>query len=346
MVGAMERALDRHAAERANGAHVVSVITGAPPIAQRAWGSWAASRGALTLISAGASPRAVLDELLVQIPWSRSLPEARRRFAHAAGISVDAVDAGLEARSLDEQQRWIADCGALDDPALVSGWLLASARHHAPLPSPVADHRLLSIACDLATPIGVLLCREHPTPEWLAGAATTAALLTSWMPRHAVAVIAPRALVADALTSGDDSMARALARQGLIDGPEDPRDDRGHDRDHARSKAERRLHDALARDRRTAGRFLLNVRVPDVGDAEIDLLAAPARLAVEIDGWFHFHSGPEAYRRDRAKDVKLQRAGYFVMRFLAEDVMDRLELVVDDIAVALAARTGRREDWR
>ena len=57
---------------------------------------------------------------------------------------------------------------------------------------------------------------------------------------------------------------------------------------------------------------------------EVDLLCAEARLAVELDGPQHL-ADPEAYRRDRRKDAALQEHGYFVLRFLAEDVGKRLD---------------------
>lgn len=60
---------------------------------------------------------------------------------------------------------------------------------------------------------------------------------------------------------------------------------------------------------------------------EIDLACPSLRLAVEVDGYFHFRDA-DAYRRDRRKDIELQRQGYFVVRVLAEDVMARLEAVV------------------
>jgi hypothetical protein len=72
----------------------------------------------------------------------------------------------------------------------------------------------------------------------------------------------------------------------------------------------------------------LNVELPipfdGWGKMEVDLLCADARLAIELDGAQHL-SGPEAYRRDRRKDCLLQQNGYFVLRFLAEDVGIRLD---------------------
>ena len=64
---------------------------------------------------------------------------------------------------------------------------------------------------------------------------------------------------------------------------------------------------------------------------EVDLLAAETRIAVEIDGPQHL-SDPDAYRRDRRKDLMLQENGYFVLRFLTEDVGRHLDDVLDAMA--------------
>ena len=70
---------------------------------------------------------------------------------------------------------------------------------------------------------------------------------------------------------------------------------------------------------------------------EVDLLSESKHLAIEIDGEFHFAS-PENYRRDRRKDYLLQNAGFFVMRFLAEDVVKRLDSVFTEIVTWLETR--------
>jgi hypothetical protein len=46
----------------------------------------------------------------------------------------------------------------------------------------------------------------------------------------------------------------------------------------------------------------------------------------------------EAYRRDRRKDALLQQNGYFVLRFLAEDLGKHLDYVLDTVFGALAHR--------
>ena len=115
--------------------------------------------------------------------------------------------------------------------------------------------------------------------------------------------------------------------------------------DRARSAAERFLADLLDELPDTRGLFELNARLDfcfGVKRAEVDLLAAGLRLAVEIDGYYHFRD-PEGYRRDRRKDALLQRRGYLVLRFLAEDVVTRLEAILEEIrgAVAFRRTTGR-----
>ncbi len=76
------------------------------------------------------------------------------------------------------------------------------------------------------------------------------------------------------------------------------------------------------------------------GTLEVDLLCADARVAVELDGAQHL-SDPVAYRRDRRKDQLLQENGYFVLRFLAEDIGRELGAVLDAILRALSRRRPR-----
>ena len=85
----------------------------------------------------------------------------------------------------------------------------------------------------------------------------------------------------------------------------------------------------------------VNVALPIVvdgaGSLEVDLLCADARVAVELDGAQHL-ADAVAYRR---KDRLLQENGYFVLRFLAEDVGKELDMVLDTISSALS-RAARK----
>ncbi|REK24471.1 MAG: DUF559 domain-containing protein [Planctomycetota bacterium] len=116
-------------------------------------------------------------------------------------------------------------------------------------------------------------------------------------------------------------------------------DDTGVNR--ARSATEAFLYRRLQTLPETAGRFRLNARLPIPFDGcsgmEIDLLCDEARLAVELDGPQHL-DGSAPYRRDRRKDMLLQEHGWFVLRFLAEDVGKHLDAVLDAILRAMSHR--------
>jgi len=111
--------------------------------------------------------------------------------------------------------------------------------------------------------------------------------------------------------------------------------------DRARSATEAFLYRRLETLPQTSGLFRLNVALPIAFDGwgrmEVDLLCADARVAIELDGPQHL-ADTDAYRRDRRKDALLQEHGYFVLRFLAEDIGKRLDAVLDDILRALAHR--------
>ncbi len=109
----------------------------------------------------------------------------------------------------------------------------------------------------------------------------------------------------------------------------------------ARSATEAFLYRRLETLRGTAGRFRLNAKLPisfdETGEMEVDLLDPKARLVIELDGPQHL-ADADAYRRDRRKDALLQEHGYLVLRFLAEDVGERLNYILDTLARVLAGR--------
>jgi superfamily II DNA or RNA helicase/very-short-patch-repair endonuclease len=111
--------------------------------------------------------------------------------------------------------------------------------------------------------------------------------------------------------------------------------------DRARSASEAFLFRRLETLVEAKGRFRLNVELPiafdGFGGLEVDLLCTDARVAVEIDGAQHL-ADASAYRRDRRKDQMLQENGYFVLRFLAEDIGKELDLVLDTILRTLSRR--------
>jgi very-short-patch-repair endonuclease len=112
----------------------------------------------------------------------------------------------------------------------------------------------------------------------------------------------------------------------------------------ARSATEAFLYRRLETLPDISGRFRLNAELPipfdGNGRMEVDLLCEDARVAIELDGPQHLDSA-EGYRRDRRKDLLLQENGYFVLRFLAEDVGKHLDAVFDAILRALSHRRER-----
>jgi superfamily II DNA or RNA helicase/very-short-patch-repair endonuclease len=116
--------------------------------------------------------------------------------------------------------------------------------------------------------------------------------------------------------------------------------------DRARSATEAFLYRRLQTMPTTAGWFRLNAELPIPFDnwsrMEVDLLCGEARIAIELDGAQHLED-VEAYRRDRRKDQLLQEAGYFVLRFLAEDVGKHLDRVLDAIQRTLFSRQNRND---
>jgi superfamily II DNA or RNA helicase/very-short-patch-repair endonuclease len=107
----------------------------------------------------------------------------------------------------------------------------------------------------------------------------------------------------------------------------------------ARSASEAFLYRRLQTLPATADRFRLNANLPisfdTQGRMEVDLLCEELRLVIELDGRQHLAEA-DAYRRDRRKDAALQEHGYFVLRFLTEDLGQHLDDVLDAIQRAMA----------
>ncbi|MFP4452424.1 MAG: TOTE conflict system archaeo-eukaryotic primase domain-containing protein [Desulfobacterales bacterium] len=112
----------------------------------------------------------------------------------------------------------------------------------------------------------------------------------------------------------------------------------------ARSATEAFLYQRLQGLPQTAGRFELNQKLPvsfdGRGQMEVDLLDMENRIAIEIDGSQHLED-PQAYRRDRRKDMLLQENGYMVLRFLASDVGTHLDDVLDAIIRTVVHRSRK-----
>jgi very-short-patch-repair endonuclease len=176
------------------------------------------------------------------------------------------------------------------------------------------------------------LAREGLLPlRYLDARAIGVHLESAGVVRRSVAPASVERLAAD---GADDELVALYARAARAAASAAPADD-------ARSEAERFLFARLESLSWASGRFELNGRPGfrfGVRDAEVDLLARGPRVAVEIDGYHHFVDR-DAFRRDRRKDYTLQRHGYLVLRFLEEDVVARLEDILDTIEEAVRQRS-------
>ena len=195
--------------------------------------------------------------------------------------------------------------------ALWDGWMLAGALEGLLLDGPL-DHAVPDAAARAVArpeaPIAIH-CSAVALARWRAGRGDQLAALVDEGVIEIAESVEPRAVAVDPAIS-------------------------------ARSAAEIALFEALEATPATAGRFEINgylsVRF-GANAAEVDLLARRDRIAIEIDGFYHF-SDLEAYRRDRQKDLLLQSQGLFVIRVLAQDVMRDARPAVNAVCQALAVR--------
>lgn len=153
-----------------------------------------------------------------------------------------------------------------------------------------------------------------------------------WKSQYAASV---RRLVRDGV---DSSLANLFVDVAVMPTPN------AEGANRARSASEAFLYRRLETLAATNGRFRLNAELPipfdGWGRMEVDLLCAPSRIAIELDGGQHLGDA-DAYRRDRRKDALLQENGYLILRFLAEDVGKHLDRVLDAILRALSHQDAR-----
>ena len=153
-----------------------------------------------------------------------------------------------------------------------------------------------------------------------------------WKSQYAASV---RRLVRDGV---DSSLANLFVDVAVIPAPN------AEGANRARSASEAFLYRRLETLAATNGKFRLNAELlipfDGWGRMEVDLLCAPSRIAIELDGGQHLGDA-DAYRRDRRKDALLQENGYLILRFLAEDVGKHLDRVLDAIVQALSHQDAR-----
>jgi very-short-patch-repair endonuclease len=153
--------------------------------------------------------------------------------------------------------------------------------------------------------------RIHRSSTLIAGVVTR---------RGGIAVTTPKRTVRDLRATSSLPVFRAAVRRALdlrLISSEDLR----APADLARSELER-IFLALCR-RHRLPQPEVNA---SVGPYEVDFLWRDRRLVVETDG-FRYHADRAAFESDRARDARLQRLGFRVLRFTHRQVMRRTPVV-------------------
>jgi very-short-patch-repair endonuclease len=339
-------ALDRHEARRGQGIPTISTLVGDATRAAQLWEAWALRDGGHVVVSAAATAKAMLDDIVRSSLGDRLRERLVERCAACRGVSAIEWWSNFGAKGERERRESLA---LVDDALLRSGdrstgllWGLIGAE--------------FGRKAREAGPLAVFAaCIELVAPDRLAvllvpGIQTARSIETA----GALVAAAPRANVAIALRAGDvRSLGSAaprvatLLREGALRLPAidgllsevaprvpSPLPLGAAETDRARGRAERALFEALERSAATRGLFRLNQPLPlffGGRAAEVDLLCLELKLAIEVDGYHHFREADDS-RRDRRKDVLLQKDGFFVVRALAGDVM------ADPNGVAAAVR--------
>ncbi len=97
------------------------------------------------------------------------------------------------------------------------------------------------------------------------------------------------------------------------------------------SRAEQRLEEHLARSEWATGRAWNQTWSSGVlaNSIRVDLVWSRERCVVELDGPDHLDM--EKYAADRARDRALQRAGFLVLRYTNDEVLDDVARVLDEL---------------
>ncbi|MGZ3457596.1 MAG: endonuclease domain-containing protein [Archangium sp.] len=294
----------------------------------------------------------LLEELFPSAPDGDTTTACRGllqpQVIHKAGGPLDAVLVALDGDSL----RALAALHALVPPGTAPALLLTGS-------GPEGVTRAARVAaklCAALPPLVIALTADRPALDAYLHGAESQALAMVREGLIALAAPSPEALGRKLEALGvkpSEELSGPLARLAAEGVPDEvltlfgevvrehqraSREDEPKDR--ARSTEERFLYARLESLPATQGLFELNAS-PGFRlagrEVEVDLLSRRLSLAVEIDGYYHFQDA-EAWRRDRRKDLALQRHGYLVLRFLAQDVVARLEEILDTISEVILQR--------
>lgn len=324
---------------------VISTLSAEQSIAVDTWAAWAAHQHVLAILTTQSTVDGAVADVLAQLPWTRVLPLAKNRFAMAAKLKLDELTAAFDSYSGLQRRRWIAAATTGNRAAHLAGWLLDRMRASGScVPSlaeaPYRGLDLLSAFDELEIPIAVLFHQAAASEAWSRQALQTSVTLARALPHRACGVAIETHVLDRILVSSHAAWA-TLALRGRIELKDHVARPTG-----VRQRLEGRLFAALEADPRTRGRFRRDAQAPIHGPRQscaVSILGNRIRMVIQIDDWRH--AGVHSYAEERASDLALQDAGFFVLRFLPEDIQQRLDVVVSDIVDAMAARRAANSPW-
>lgn len=150
--------------------------------------------------------------------------------------------------------------------------------------------------------------------------------------RHRIPVSAPKRTIEDLEGTVEPRLWRRAKRQAELAGH---RLDLPTDR--SRSDLEADFLEFL--DLHRLPRPLVNVKLGEIGGAEVDFLWPERGLVVETD-FFDYHRGSVAFEEDHQRDPRLRRAGYTVRRYTGAQLDERPAEILADLLEAVAAGRG------
>ncbi len=340
----------------------MTVLAGPVEIAQWVWSSWLRRNRRRTISTSAPCDCLVwLDDGDVRETVARRLAA---QVCAAESTTLDEVRAAALARGNPERAAWLQRLAILvGRSADIVAWSISHPTVRSPLSSLSENARFEAVSV-MARP------SPEPAPAWIVLVPNELHTLTDAVgavlrfsekaPRLSVALAVPSTALRRWLDTGTESRAKAMIREGVLDlRPSHAVDSPVHGRDESRSIAysetaflrsiaERCVYEELERNPDTRSLFEPNGELDcefGSGPAEIDLLCRKLRVAVEIDGYHHFRDA-EAYRRDRRKDLLLQKQGYLVVRVLAADVPDNMDFVLARVREALEWRKKEEGEAR
>jgi len=379
--GGTEAALERHRARRESGAPTVTTLVGAPAVSLAVWRRWCAISGRTTVCIKDDDLSAIPHHWAAAALDGRELVAlAASEVSRATGISSAVAAFRLrEERRVGATD--LLDTLGSRGPLFQGVCELLSAEHAGfhelwgtlrelarSLGSNTAS--ILSVLGELTGWSGVpsialsVSSAELAPPQRLERSATAVVTLVEAAP------LLPVSLCVDASTwsayerDGTQSHAKDVLSAGLVVRASEPAqreheplrqharatlaEAKSHPRDReadsrARSAVEQLVYEALQTNPYTRDRFQLNGTLDVFFGSrrlEVDLLDRAGGVALEIDGYYHFRD-PEAYRRDRAKDLLMQRNGLLVVRALACDAVEALDELVARIVDLVLERRRR-----